>query len=91
MAEMMTFEEQVQEQNAAIQALAAGLMALIEELHAASVIDRDGVAARLDRLRSHDGSPIPTIAALVQGIQKAEFADFNLRDRLGVIDGGKID
>lgn len=87
----MTFEEQVAEQNEAIKALAAGFQALIEELHEAGAVNRHSVADRLSRLRNGDGSPIPTVQALVTAIERADFASTTTRDQLGVIEGGKAD
>lgn len=87
----MTTEERLDEQKYAINALAMGLQALIDELHEADVVTREGVARRLSRLRDAAGQPIPTIDALAQAIKKGNFASTTTRDTLGVIDGGKED
>ena len=87
----MTRKEEVEEQNAAIRSVAAGLRALVDELHEAGVIDRVNVANRLNRLRGENGQPIPSIQALAQGIAEGAFASKTTRDTLGVIDGGKDD
>lgn len=88
---MMDLQEQIAQQNAAIQAIAAGLRALVDELHESGALDRDAVADRLSRLRDERGAPIPTVAALVQAIREGAFASTTQRDRLAVVDGGKGD
>lgn len=87
----MTREEEVAEQNAAIRAVAAGLRALVDELHEVGVLDRQDVADRLSRLRAEAGQPIPAVEALVEGIAEGAFATKSTRDTLGVVDGGKED
>lgn len=87
----MTRVEEVEEQNAAIRAIAAGLRALVDELHEAGVVDRNLVAERLSRLRAEGGEPIPTVEALAQGIAEGAFATRSVRDDLSVIEGGKGD
>ena len=85
----MTRDEEIQHQNHAIQAVSCGLMALVDELHEAGVIDRQEVAGRLSRLRDESGQPMETVSALVEAIAAGNFATTTMRDQMGVIDGGK--
>lgn len=71
----MTRQEEVEQQNAAIRAVSAGLRALVDELHEAGLVDRQNVADRLSRLRKDGGQPIPAIQALAQAISEGAFAD----------------